>query len=77
MFDFDSTPYIGILVIFPLKSSWSCTELLNRGLYIGKYPPPQGGDISRCHLGGKICKGEEKRGENVKEKGKRRKGERK
>jgi hypothetical protein len=54
----------------------------SRGLYIGKSPSPQGGNISRCNLGEKIWKGGEKKGENIKEKGrkgerKRRKGERK
>jgi hypothetical protein len=35
-------------------------------------PPGGGGNIGRCHLGEKICKGEEKKGENVKEKGRKR-----
>jgi hypothetical protein len=40
------------------------------GVYIlENTPPPGGGNISRCHLGGKIWRGEEKKGENVKEKG--------
>ncbi len=30
-------------------------------------PPWGGGNISQCHLGEKIGKGEEKKGENVKE----------
>jgi hypothetical protein len=37
------------------------TEYWKRG-------PPKGGDISRCHLGGKYGKGKEKQG-NVKDKG--------
>jgi hypothetical protein len=37
------------------------------GLYIGKYFPPRG--ISVDVIWGKIWKGEEKKGENVKEKG--------
>ncbi len=41
-----------------------------RGLYIGKYPPPQGG-ISPMSFERNICKGEEKKGENVKEKGRK------
>ncbi len=53
------------------------SNIMGRGLYIGKYHPPLGGgkNISRCHLGEKIWKGEKKKGENVKEKG--RKGEEK
>ncbi len=44
----------------------------SRGQYIGKYPPPlKGGNISDCHLGGKIWKAEEKKGEYVKEKGRK------
>jgi hypothetical protein len=40
-----------------------------RDIYIGKYPPVPGGrDISYCHLGEKMRKGEEKKGEYVKEK---------
>jgi hypothetical protein len=39
-----------------------------RGLYIGKYPWREGKNISRCHLGEKYKKGEEKKGGNLKEK---------
>jgi hypothetical protein len=40
------------------------------GVYILETPPwPLGGDISQCHLGEKIGKVEEKKVENVKEKG--------
>jgi hypothetical protein len=39
-----------------------------RGLYIGKYRP-RAGDYQLMSLGGKILEGEEKKGENVKEKG--------
>jgi hypothetical protein len=42
-----------------------------RGLYIAKYPPWGGGEISRCHLGEKYEKGEEEKGEHVKEKGRK------
>ncbi len=43
------------------------------GVYIleNTPPPPGGKNISRCHLGEKILKGEEKKGENVKEKGRK------
>jgi hypothetical protein len=34
-------------------------------------PSPWGWNISRCHLGEKIRKGEEKKGENAKEKGRK------
>jgi hypothetical protein len=47
------------------------------GLYIGKYPPSGGGGISANGIWGKICKGEEKKGENVKEKEEREKKGRK
>jgi hypothetical protein len=41
-------------------------------VYIGEYPPSSPrGNISRCHLGEKIWKGEEKKEENVKEKGRK------
>ncbi len=66
---------------FPCKSfgeknlcRWKISSIPTcRGLYIGKYPPPPGGggNISRCHLGEKIWKGEEKKGENIKEKGRK------
>jgi hypothetical protein len=42
-----------------------------RGPYIGKYSLP-GGDISCCHLGEKIETWEEKKGENVREEGRKR-----
>jgi hypothetical protein len=43
----------------------------NRSLYIGKYPPPPGGGGISANViwGKKTWKGEEKKGENVKEKG--------
>ncbi len=46
-------------------------SLMNKqGSIYWKIPSPLGGgNISRCHLGEKIWKGEEKKGENVKEKG--------
>jgi hypothetical protein len=34
-------------------------------------PLPLGVNISQCHLGGKVCKGEEKKWGNVKEKRKK------
>jgi hypothetical protein len=44
----------------------------SRGLYIGKYHlPPWGGGISADVIGEKIWKGEEKKEENVKEKGRK------
>jgi hypothetical protein len=39
------------------------------GVYILENTSPLGGNISRCHLGEKIWKGKEKKGENMKEKG--------
>jgi hypothetical protein len=43
-----------------------CVYCSTRAYILENIPP--GGDISQCLLGEKICKGEEKKGENVKEK---------
>jgi hypothetical protein len=52
---------------------WS--KYVSRGPYIQKYPHPGGGgNISRCYLGEKYEKGEEKKGVYVKEKGRKRLG---
>ncbi len=46
--------------------------LISRGLYIGKYPFPPGGNISADVIWGKKYeKGQEKKVENVEEKGRR------
>jgi hypothetical protein len=49
------------------------TSQKSRGLYIGKYPPRGGGRKISADViwGKKIRKGEEKKGENVKEKGRK------
>ncbi len=53
--------------------------ILNSRVYTLENPtPPWGENISQCHLGEKMCKVEEKKRENVKEKErgkKKRKGE--
>jgi hypothetical protein len=43
-----------------LDTEWQ--EDYHRGLYIGKYPPPSGGEYHRCHLGEKYEKAKRKRG---------------
>jgi hypothetical protein len=50
--------------------SLSFAEQGKPGVYIleNTPPPPGGKHIGRCHLGEKIWKGKEKKGENVKEK---------
>jgi hypothetical protein len=58
------------------RTLWNLTASFGtiRGVYtvLENPPPPRGGkNISRCNLGEKIWKGEEKKGKNVKEKGRK------
>jgi hypothetical protein len=43
----------------------------NRGLYIGKYPPPRGGEYQPMSFGGKNMKRPSEKGRKGKEKGRK------